>query len=140
MAEMTNENPLGKDWALEWAEIYNRKVRAMIDCGAAVAVDPAHAASVTTGTGMSIGYWNKDGPEVRVVEPFASRLTQIMEAREEATQVERARILALLETCRPTDQPYSRRDWALEERGKQELWKRIMKVLDEAAVDQTKGG
>jgi hypothetical protein len=46
-----------------------------------------------------------------------------------ATKAEHARILAVLETCRPTTQPYTRRDWALEERGKNELFAKIMKAL-----------
>lgn len=55
--------------------------------------------------------------------------TALTAAREQGAREEKARILALLERCRPTEQPYSRRDWALEERGKRELFDKIMKAL-----------
>lgn len=49
--------------------------------------------------------------------------------RQSATQAEHARILAILETCRPTEQPYSRIEWRWEEKGAQRLWDKIMKAL-----------
>jgi hypothetical protein len=54
---------------------------------------------------------------------------EIDDARTAATAAERARIFAALEECRPTSQAYSRRDWAIEERGKRDLWAKIMKAL-----------
>jgi hypothetical protein len=52
------------------------------------------------------------------------------EIRAEAAAAERARIMAALETCRPTETQYTRRDWAIEEKGKRELWDKIMKAID----------
>ena len=54
---------------------------------------------------------------------------EIDDARAAATKAEHARILAKLEECRPTSTVYSRRDWALEERGAQRLWDKIAAKL-----------
>lgn len=60
-------------------------------------------------------------------------VTARIQSRVAGAHEERARIMAALETCRPTEQPYTRRDWALEERGKRDLWAKIMKALGEGA-------
>jgi hypothetical protein len=54
---------------------------------------------------------------------------EIDDARTAATAAERARIFAALEECRPTTTQYSRRDWALEERGANRLWEKIAAKL-----------
>lgn len=52
-------------------------------------------------------------------------------ARAEGAAAERERIMAALQMCKPTETVYSRRDWAIEERGKRDLWAKIMKALGE---------
>ena len=51
--------------------------------------------------------------------------------RHEATAQERNRILALLEKIKPGEQPYTRRDWALEQRGEMRMWERMVKAIQE---------
>lgn len=61
---------------------------------------------------------------------------EVESERDAGAREERARIMAALETCRPTEQPYTRRDWAIEEKGKRELWDKILKALGQ----EQKGG
>jgi hypothetical protein len=50
-------------------------------------------------------------------------------AREAGAQAERERIMGKLEALKPMEQPYTRRDWALEQRGEQRLYERIIKAI-----------
>jgi hypothetical protein len=52
-------------------------------------------------------------------------------AREQGAREERAKIMAKLETCRPTETQYTRREWRWEEKGAQAMFDKIMKALGE---------
>lgn len=80
-----------------------------------------------------IGWVTADLSPRTFVLPVLHSEADLKAAIEGATIAEHARIMAAIEKCRPTDQPYTRRDWALEERGKRELWDKIMKALGEGA-------
>ena len=56
---------------------------------------------------------------------------EIDDARTAATKAEHARILAKLEECRPTEQPYSRIQWRWEEKGRREQFDKMMKAVDQ---------
>jgi hypothetical protein len=64
-----------------------------------------------------------------ILPPGPSIGDALTAAREQGAQEERAKIMAKLETCRPTEQPYTRVQWRWEEKGKQELWNKLMKAL-----------
>jgi hypothetical protein len=61
--------------------------------------------------------------------PQTEAVDLLAEASAQGAREERARFMAKLETCRPTEVAYSRRDWAIEEKGKRELFDKIMKAL-----------
>lgn len=71
-----------------------------------------------------------------LIHPIAAnterdRAAAIEKARSEGAALEREQIMLALRMCKPTETAYSRRDWALEERGKRYLWAKIMKALGE---------
>lgn len=61
------------------------------------------------------------------------RVDPVAAAREEGAASERARILAAVESVAPIEQPYSRRDWALEQRGARDHHAKVLKAIQEPA-------
>ena len=57
-------------------------------------------------------------------DTYAVVVTGILDA-------ERERILAKLETLRPMEQPYTRREWALGQRGEKSMFDKIMRAIAE---------
>lgn len=50
---------------------------------------------------------------------------------EDPAKTERDRILAKLEALRPMEQPYTRRDWALEQKGERSMFEKILAAIKE---------
>ncbi len=69
-----------------------------------------------------------DEPGLRVFRTDDTA-TLMATATEAATKAERERIFAVLEMCRPTATVYSRRDWAIEEKGAQAMFDKLCKAL-----------
>lgn len=68
---------------------------------------------------------SQTGQTLTIPEPASF----VQQAREEAAASERARLIAKVEALRPLDQPYTRRDWALEQRGESRMFDRILAAL-----------
>lgn len=73
-----------------------------------------------------------------VTHPTSVLNAAVEAATKDATQAERARIRAELQKLEPIAEPYSRRDWALEQKGAREMFAKVMRLFD--APTEQKGG
>ncbi len=66
------------------------------------------------------------------VDRAIDRMFGTEEAAVDPAQAERDRILSKLEALKPMEQPYTRRDWAIEQKGEKAMWERMVKAIREA--------
>lgn len=66
---------------------------------------------------------------VAAYEEVAAAGEIVAKERNAGSTAERARILALLQELKPMEQPYTRRDWTLEQKGEKAMWERVVKAM-----------
>jgi hypothetical protein len=100
-----------------------------VQCGVDYArTQDARADGIIT-TAIPSDFWSLSTGISAGPTPQAQHAAEMAAAREEGARVERERIMGKLEALKPMEQPYTRRDWALEQRGEQRLYERIIKAI-----------